>query len=196
MGHKTEKYSFGQHLIQRFREVIRSPAPFLWHPPTSRSYSDHRWAPVTTTLAVTILGFISSARKAEDDKASPSQTCRGERFPASPEIHFDWASLDHVPTSTQSLQPEAGMPWWLSPGQGCILRLEGDGKGRGKTLITFQSHIFPTHSSQVTFRQHPSIFSSLSAVSWIVSYKKLCWSPSPQYLEMWPYLESLCRWSN
>lgn len=64
-------------------------------------------------------------------------------------------------------------------------------KEEGKAIITFQCHTFPTHSSQIMLQQHPSIFSSLSAVGWIVSHKKLCWSPSPQYLEMWPYLETV-----
>lgn len=111
--------------------------------------------------------------------------------PASAEIHLDWVRLDHMPTSKQSLPPEAGMPWWLSPAQRCILRLKGDGKGREKVINIFQSHTFPTHSSQVMLWQHPSIFSSLRAVGWIVSHKKLCWSPRLHYLEMWPYLETV-----
>lgn len=37
--------------------IIRSPAPFPWHLPSSRSCCDHRWVPITTMLAITVSKF-------------------------------------------------------------------------------------------------------------------------------------------
>lgn len=61
--HKTTSVAFSQGLIQRFRNIIRSPAPLFYYL-LFRNCTDPVWAPVTTAmLAIIVLGPTSSPHK-------------------------------------------------------------------------------------------------------------------------------------